>query len=61
MSETLMLALALVLVFEGMMPFAAPRAWKRAMAQFATLPDRHIRLFGLAALLAGLLLALAVH
>jgi len=50
-------ALSLVLVVEGLLLFAAPGAWKRAMAQLLALGDRPLRVAG--AVLAGLgLLAL---
>ncbi|HSC81494.1 MAG TPA: DUF2065 domain-containing protein [Chitinolyticbacter sp.] len=61
MSGTLLLAFALVLVFEGILPFAAPAVWKRAMSQVTRLSDRQVRIFGFAALMTGLILALAVH
>ena len=32
-SDTLWLALGLVLVFEGLFPFAAPAAWRRMFQQ----------------------------
>ncbi|WP_246120866.1 DUF2065 domain-containing protein [Chitinolyticbacter meiyuanensis] len=57
----MLLAFALVLVFEGILPFAAPALWKRAMSQVTRLSDRQVRIFGFAALMTGLALALAVH
>ncbi|AOX99571.1 DUF2065 domain-containing protein [Jeongeupia sp. USM3] len=61
MTETLALAFALVMVIEGLLPFAMPAFWKRNMLRIAGQPDRHIRLFGLVSLLGGLLLALAAR
>ncbi|TJZ76283.1 DUF2065 domain-containing protein [Chitiniphilus eburneus] len=55
------LALALVMVFEGILPFAVPRLWKQSMTQLASLDESKVRLFGFLSLMAGLLLALAVH
>jgi uncharacterized protein YjeT (DUF2065 family) len=52
--DTLWLALALVLVFEGLIPFAAPGAWRRMFQQVLQLEDGQIRFFGLCALLVGL-------
>jgi hypothetical protein len=57
-SDTLWLALGLVLVFEGLMPFAAPAAWRRLFQQVLQLDDGQIRFFGLCALVAGLGLVL---
>ncbi|MFD2452015.1 DUF2065 domain-containing protein [Ideonella paludis] len=59
MSETLWSALALVLVFEGLMPLLAPGAWREAFEKALRLTDGQLRFFGLACLLLGLsLLAL---
>ena len=52
--DTLWLALALVLVFEGLIPFAAPGAWRRMFQQVLQLEDGQIRFFGLCAILVGL-------
>lgn len=57
-SDTLWLALGLVLVLEGLMPFASPAAWRRMFQQVLQLEDGQIRFFGLCALLVGLGLVL---
>ncbi|MBT9553863.1 MAG: DUF2065 domain-containing protein [Hydrogenophaga sp.] len=49
-------ALALVLVFEGLMPFLAPDAWRRMFSEMLKLNDGQVRFFGLICLLAGALL-----
>lgn len=49
-------ALALVLVFEGLMPFIAPTAWRRMFTEMLKLQDGQIRFFGLLCLLSGALL-----
>jgi len=54
--SALLLALALMLVLEGVLPFLAPRLWREAFAWLVTLPDRHLRLIGLTSMLAGTLL-----
>lgn len=48
-------ALALVLVFEGLMPFVAPRAWRRMFTEMLKLQDGQIRFFGLVCLASGVL------
>jgi uncharacterized protein YjeT (DUF2065 family) len=53
-SEALWLALALVLVLEGLLPFVAPGAWRRMFEQVLQLDDGQIRFFGLCAIVAGL-------
>ncbi len=60
MSDLLWPALALVLVFEGLLPFVAPSAWRRVFTQMLQLQDGQIRFFGLLCVLSGLLLWWAV-
>lgn len=55
-SDTLWLALALVLVIEGIFPFVSPGGWRRMFQQILQLQDGQVRFFGLASILAGLLL-----
>lgn len=49
-------ALALVMVIEGLLPFAAPAHWRQMMLSVMQLDSRHIRLIGLLSMLCGLLL-----
>ena len=49
-------ALALVLVFEGVMPLLAPRAWRRTFWRLIQLKDGQLRFFGLVSVALGLLL-----
>lgn len=51
---------ALFLIFEGMAPFAAPRAWRRAVAQLAAMPDGAIRTVGGVVMFGGVLLLVFV-
>ena len=46
-------ALCLVAVLEGLLLFAAPAAWKRAVAQMLEMPDRQLRIIGGVLLAAG--------
>lgn len=55
-SDTLWLAMALVLVFEGLLPFLSPAAWRRMFAQVLQLHDGQIRFFGMCSILVGVLL-----
>jgi uncharacterized protein len=50
------LALALVLVIEGLFPFASPAAWRRMFAQLLQLSDGQIRFFAVLSISAGLIL-----
>jgi uncharacterized protein YjeT (DUF2065 family) len=54
--EAVLLALALMLVAEGLLPFVAPRLWRDTFAWLVTLPDRTLRFIGLTSMLAGILL-----
>lgn len=56
LSELLLVGLALMLVFEGILPFVAPRAWKAAFQRILALPDGQLRVAGLASMLAGLVM-----
>lgn len=49
-------AFALVLVFEGLLPLAAPSLWRRLFEQLLALHDGQLRFFGLGSVLVGLLL-----
>jgi uncharacterized protein YjeT (DUF2065 family) len=60
MWTTLGLAFAMVLVLEGLMPLASPASWREMFRRVAELTDGQIRFFGLASVLAGLLLAAIV-
>ena len=54
-ADTLWMALALMLVLEGLLPFVSPTAWRRMFAQLLSLRDGQIRFFGLGSILMGLL------
>lgn len=56
MSDDLWAALALVLVFEGLLPFLSPRAYRQSVEQLAALPDRTLRLVALGMIMLGLVL-----
>lgn len=49
-----LLALGLVLLFEGLVPLLLPRGWRQAVGQMATLRDGQLRFVGLMLVLAGL-------
>ena len=52
--QTFWLALALVLVIEGLFPFVSPTGWRKMFIQLMQLNDGQIRFFGLCSILAGL-------
>jgi uncharacterized protein YjeT (DUF2065 family) len=55
-SDTLWLALALVLVIEGLYPFLSPTGWRRMFTQILQMHDGQIRFFGLISIVLGLTL-----
>jgi len=55
-SDTFWLAMALVLVIEGLFPFVSPMGWRRMFTQLLQLTDGQIRFFALGSILTGLLL-----
>lgn len=54
--QDLYVALALVLVIEGIMPFVSPEKWRVTVIMIAQQSDKVIRMIGLGAMLLGLLL-----
>lgn len=52
--HSLLLASALMLVIEGIMPFSHPATFRRALIQMAAMPDKHIRMIGLLSMALGL-------
>jgi uncharacterized protein YjeT (DUF2065 family) len=60
-SDTFWLALALVLVLEGLMPFLSPQRWRQVFEQVLKLSDGQVRFLGLASIACGLLLIVVLH
>jgi len=56
MWHDLLLALALVMVLEGLLPALNPRAWRNAVEQLGSLSDGAIRRFGMVLVISGALL-----
>ncbi|NIP71585.1 MAG: DUF2065 domain-containing protein [Gammaproteobacteria bacterium] len=56
MWHDLLVALALVLVIEGVLPFLNPRAMRRLMLQMAEVDDRSLRTAGLISMVLGVAL-----
>jgi uncharacterized protein YjeT (DUF2065 family) len=54
-SDVFWLAMALVLVIEGLFPLLSPGGWRRMFAQILRMSDGQIRFFGLCSILLGLL------
>jgi uncharacterized protein YjeT (DUF2065 family) len=61
MGTTLLMAFALVLVIEGMLPFLAPETWRETFRRLMELSDGQIRFFGLTSMIVGLGLLLLAN
>lgn len=58
MAASLLTALALMLIIEGILPFVAPAAWRDTFLRLASMSDGQIRFTGLGSMLAGLVFLL---
>jgi uncharacterized protein YjeT (DUF2065 family) len=56
MLNTLLIALGLMLVLEGLLPLLAPQVWRETFLRITKLADGQLRFMGLASLLVGLVL-----
>ena len=54
MSDSLLAALALVLVVEGIMPLLAPGLWRESFRKLVELTDGQLRFIGLVSIAIGL-------
>jgi len=53
-ADNLLVAVALMLVIEGVLPFAAPKMWRETFRRVTEMSDGQIRFIGLASMSAGL-------
>lgn len=56
MGKTFLLAFALMLVIEGILPFLVPAVWREAFRRITQFTDGQIRFFGLSSMLLGVAL-----
>ena len=61
MGTTFLLALALMLILEGLLPFLAPNFWRDVFRRIIQMSDGQIRFVGLSSMLVGLLILLWVR
>jgi len=54
--NTLLMAVALMLVIEGLLPFLLPAVWRDAFRRLTEMSDGQIRFVGLTSMVAGVLL-----
>jgi uncharacterized protein YjeT (DUF2065 family) len=58
MWSVVLMAFALMLVLEGLLPFIAPALWRETFRRILLLSDGQIRFFGLVSMTAGIVLLL---
>jgi uncharacterized protein len=58
MGTTFLMAFALMLVLEGVLPFVAPNLWRDTFRRITQMSDGQIRFVGLSSIMVGLLLLL---
>jgi uncharacterized protein YjeT (DUF2065 family) len=61
MGTTFLLALALMLILEGVLPFLAPNLWRDTFRRITQMSDGQIRFVGLSSMIVGLLILLFVR
>ncbi|MDI9819254.1 MULTISPECIES: DUF2065 domain-containing protein [unclassified Legionella] len=54
-------AVALVFVFEGLMPFASPSRWKKLLRKIIEQDEKVLRITGFFSMLVGVILLTVVH
>ena len=59
--QVLPVAIALVFIVEGMLPFISPNRWREMLAVAARMDDRMIRNIGLGSMLVGVFILYLVH
>jgi hypothetical protein len=60
MGTTLLMALALMLIVEGALPFLAPSLWREMFRRIIQMTDGQIRFIGLTSMLLGIAVLLLV-
>lgn len=59
--STLLLAFGLMLVIEGLLPFAAPRIWRETFRRATEMADGQLRFIGLTSIILGLVLIMLLR
>ncbi len=60
LSDILLAGFALMLIFEGLLPLLAPRAWRDTFRRVIEFNDGQLRFLGMASIIAGMTLFLLV-
>lgn len=59
--QVLPVAIALVFIIEGMMPFISPNRWRTMLVMVEQMDDRMIRNVGLSSMLLGIAILYLMH
>ena len=59
-SDSIWLALALLLIVEGLLPFISPSGWRKMFEQLLAMNDGQIRFFGLCSMAVGFALIVLI-
>ena len=59
--QVLPVAIALVFIVEGLLPFLSPNHWRSMLAMAAQMDDRMIRNIGLGSMLFGVVILYVAH
>jgi len=60
LDTVLISAIALVFIFEGLMPFAFPKFWRRMMIEAIQLDEKKLRLMGFVSITIGMIILFMV-
>jgi uncharacterized protein len=61
MWEELWIAIALILVIEGIMPFLNPTGWRKTLRTISEMDDNTLRTIGFSSMIFGVILLYLVH
>ena len=59
--QHLLVALCLMLIIEGILPFLYPQRWRNLVVRLAQISNRNMRALGLASMLLGIFLLLLMR
>ncbi|WP_257294185.1 DUF2065 domain-containing protein [Endozoicomonas sp. YOMI1] len=60
-AQQLLIALSLMLVLEGVVPFLYPQRWRQLVSRLADIDDRQLRIAGLISMLVGVALLYLIN
>jgi len=61
LTHTFLMAIGLVFIIEGLMPFLVPHAWRKFIAQMLVQNDKTLRVMGFSSMMCGVILIYLVH